>query len=88
MADYNINLAHAAKGFAVVKTTNKTDIPFSKIVVIATASISAIEFPTEVLPSYTGDAGIVGVSLAAGLELPIYGDSITLTSGTVLLVRR
>lgn len=88
MADYNTKLSHATDGFAVVKTTAKTDIPFSKIIVIATASISAIEFPDNMFPTYTGDAGIVGVSLAAGLELPVFGDSITLTSGTVLLVRR
>lgn len=88
MGDYNNTIENATKGFKIVKTTDKTDVAFSKIVVIATANISAIEYPDDMIPAYTGDSGLIGVSLAAGLELPIFGNSITLTSGTVMLVRR
>lgn len=75
------------KGFKVIADTAEAEVPFFCIIPLEDAVIADIEFP-PIAPEYNGDATIVGKTLPKGVPLYIWGDTITLTSGSVILMRR
>lgn len=93
----------SAAGTAVLdgQATGAITAQFREIQVLSTAVISAITFPTSItttidpangLPTstggaYFGDLSIVGSSLAVG-SYKIYGNTVTFSSGTGILILR
>lgn len=80
----------AEKGFKVVANTSEATVKFRGVLVLSNAVISAISFPTRLgsAGNYSGDSAIVGKTLTAGVFYPVYGDTITLASGSVVLIKR
>lgn len=83
----NAYYKYAENGFQVVTDTDEHDTPFFEILPLTDTVIAAITFPT-CTPTYAGDDGIAGPTLKAGTTYKIWGDSITLTSGSVILYNR
>ena len=78
-----------AKGFAVALATVAKVVNFDQIVPLTDCVISAITFPTTgPVGTYTGDTAIIGVTLKAGIPYNVFGNAVTLASGTAYLRRR
>jgi hypothetical protein len=70
--------------------TGANAFKFRAITPVTSTVISAISFPTSLdkTGAYYGDADIIGKTLTAGVTYPIYGNSVTLSSGTAVLTLR
>ena len=84
------NREHATKGYHVVADTTARTKGFYGITVLADAVISSLTAPTTSAPdqvtTYISDAAnLAGITLNAGMYLPIRGSAITLTSGKIIL---
>lgn len=84
MQRYNDTLEQGNGGMTVIDDTSATTGKFGGILVVDDAVISAITDAKGV----TNSAGLVGITLPAGLYIPIPFDSITLTSGVVIAYNR
>lgn len=63
------------------------DVKFRAIIPLATTVVDEITVPTRLYDTkYSGDTDIEGVTLAAGIEYPVYGNSILLESGGLAIV--
>jgi len=76
------------KGYKYLTGTTLTEYSFYGIQTITTTVIDEITHPPDVGEGYTGDEAIEGVSIPAGVTLWIKGDTIQLTSGSVILYKR
>lgn len=84
----NFNREQASKGYHVVADTNAAEYDFYGFTVTTEAVVSAIVAPRTGSPegtAYDGDeSGLAGLTLPPGYY-PIRGNSITLTSGDLIL---
>lgn len=84
-----MNREHATKGYQVVSGTDAVTLNFYGFTVLEEAVIDAVTAPTGPGPentAYSGDeAGLDGVTLSAGLYLPVRGSALELASGKVIL---
>lgn len=82
-------LDHGIKGFTIVADTSPVTLRFCKIIPLTDdVVVDAITFPESVDDVlYTGDFALEGVTLPQGVALAVFGTALTLTSGTVMLIR-
>lgn len=81
----------AEKGFKVITGTSVVTVKFRAVIPLASnAVIDAITFPARIsgAGNYSGHSAIVGKTLTAGVEYPIFGDSIQLDSGSCIVILR
>lgn len=65
------------------------DVKFRAIIPLSSTVIDTLTVPTKTsVGSYGGDDTLEGVTLAAGVTYPVYGNQIKLTSGLALLILR
>ena len=81
------------KGFKVITGTDAVTVNFAAIIPLADTVVAAITFPEKVglgdkRVTYTGDAELVGKTLKQSVRYPIRGNSITLTSGSCIVLLR
>lgn len=74
---------HARYGTHYVSGTSAVNVNYAGFRVETDAVINTASFTAE-----NSADGLFGVTLTAGTYYPISGSSITLTSGTVLLIKR
>lgn len=78
------------RGFKIVTGTGTVTEKFVAVIPLESTVINTITFPTKLAAggAYRGDTAIQGKTLAANVRYPVFGNSIKLTSGSVMLVLR
>ena len=90
MHNLETTLNHAAKGFAIALEGVQKTVNFCKLIPLTDdAVIGAVTHPTDAVYglTYTGDSGIVGKALKAGVAYPIFGTAVTMSTGNAMLIR-
>ena len=79
----------SAAATATLTTITATEVKFRSIIPLSSTVIDEIELPARTYDAnYSGDSDVEGVTLAAGIEYPVYGNSILLESGLAILILR
>lgn len=79
----------APTGYKIVTGTTLVTAKFQAFMPLESTVIDTITFPaTTAKGTYNGDAAINGKTVAANVVYPVWGKTIKLTSGSVLLILR